>query len=175
MPRFALPRARPATRRAFRSIVPVTSSSVPSPTNRMSSIRTKLLLHQHANRLRVAQRIVEGADLQLVEHHVDDEPLGVRELADDAQRAAADRRRKRREALLERARVGIERRIGEAQRDVGILRLGQIDAAGARHGEARRSRLDLDRHAVAAHVERGPSLRRRPRRRRTGRGFAPRN
>ena len=73
----------------------------------------------------------------------------VGELADDADGTAHDRGRIGGEARLEGANVGIERTVGDANRQFGVHPGRQGDAAGRRHRQARRRHLHLQRHQVA--------------------------
>ena len=94
--------------------------------------------------------VVEQLQIELLDAAVDDEVIDVGELADDADRAAGDRVRERREPRLEETQVRIERRVGEPERQLGVHLVGQRDAAGAGHDEAGRRGLELDRQQLAA-------------------------
>ena len=95
--------------------------------------------------------------------------VDVGELADDAHAAARDRGRVGREPRLEGADVGIERRVGDAERQLGVHLGRQRDAAGRRHRQARRRRLELQRHQVAGDADLADAPARCLRRRRRGR------
>ena len=86
-----------------------------------------MAIERHPNRHRVAQAIVEQAQVELVDRRVHDEVIDVRELADHAKVAAGDGGRIRRELRIEGTQIRVERRIGHRQRHVGVHRLVQRD------------------------------------------------
>ena len=110
-----------------------------------------LVLDAQPDRRLIAQAVVEQPQVHLLDVGVDAQRIRVVELADDANRAAGDRRRERRERRLQDAQVRIERRVGDAERQLRVHFVVQLDAAGARHREARRRRFELVGHQQAAH------------------------
>ena len=129
------------------------SSCVSSPTSRISVTRTEWRSSAMRIGRRVAQPVVEEADVEPIDGGVDEQVVDVGELADHANAAARDGGRERRQARLERADVRIERRVGDVERQLGVHLGRQRDAAGARDGKARRGRLELERHHVAVDVD----------------------
>ena len=79
-----------------------------------------VLIERQLDRAVVAHAIVEELEVELLDARVDDELIHVGQLADDAHRAADDRGREGREARLEEAHVGIERRLAEPHRQLGV-------------------------------------------------------
>ena len=120
MPRLASPRTRTAMRSSRRLAVPDTSSAVSSPASRTSASRMMLPVEREAKRRRVAQPVVEEPHVEAVDGGVDQQVIDVGQLADDADAAARDRGGVGRQPRLEGADVGVERRVGDAERDVGV-------------------------------------------------------
>ena len=84
---------------------------------------------------------------------VDDELVGVGQLADDAHGAADDRGRIGRQARLEEADVRIERRLAEADRQFGVHLVGERNPARAGDDEPGRRHFEIERQEIAAQVE----------------------
>ncbi len=108
----------------------------------------RVATQREAERRRVSQAIVEQPHVQRLDGGVDDQPIHVSQRTHDANRAAGDGGRERRQPRLERAHVGIQRGVGDAERDVGVPARRQLDASGAGHGKSRRRGLELQRHHV---------------------------
>ena len=102
-------------------------------------------IERQADRRRVAQPVVEQPQVEPIDRRLDQQLVDVGELADDANVAAGDGGGVRRQLRIERADVRIERRVGDAERQLRVHRRRQRDAAGARDREARRRRLELQR------------------------------
>ena len=113
MPRFASPVACSAIWRSASPTVPLTSSRVSSPTSRICSTCTTCWSSEQADRAVVPQRVVEQPHVDAVDGAVDQQVIDVAQLADDADAAAGDGGRERRQPRLEGAHVRVERGVGE--------------------------------------------------------------
>ena len=123
---------------------------MPSPASAEPADLEDVLIERQLDRAVVAHAIVEQLQVELLDVRVDDELIQVGQLADDAHRAADDRGRERRQPRLEEADVGIERRLAEAHRQLGVHLGGERDAARAGDDEARRRRFEIERQQLAA-------------------------
>src|SRR5256885_12683048 len=85
---------------------------------------------------------------------VDDEMIRIRELADDADGAGDHGGRERRQLRHEQPHVRIERRVVEAERQLGLGLRRQRDVAGAGERQARRRGVDLSARIRAPQRER---------------------
>ena len=112
-----------------------------------------VLVERQLDRAVVAHAIVEQLEVELLDFRVDDELVGVGQLADDAHGAADDRGRIGREARLEEADVRIERRLAEADRQFGVHLVGERNPARAGDDEPGRRHFEIERQEIAAQVE----------------------
>ena len=109
-----------------------------------------VLVQREIDRALVLQSVVEQLQVEALDVRFDDEVIDVRELADDADGAAGDGVRERREARLEEADVRVERRVGEPHRQLRVHLRRQRDAARAGDHETGRGRFHLQRQQLAA-------------------------
>ena len=119
------------------------------------------------DRTLIAQPVVDQPEIELFDRCRDPQGVAVVELADDADRSAGHGRRVRRQVGLEHPHVRIERRVADAERQLGVALLVERNAAGARDGQPRRCRFELVGEELVAHRQASGDLRRRLRRRRT--------
>ncbi len=112
-----------------------------------------VLIERQLDRSVVVDPVVEELEIELLDPGLDDELIGVGELADDAHGAADDGRRVRREPRLEEAHVGIERRLAEPDRHLRVHLVCQRDTARAGDDETGRRRFEIEREQIAAQVQ----------------------
>jgi hypothetical protein len=108
-----------------------------------------MAVERQAKRRRVANLVIEEAQVELVDGGIHQQAIDVCQLAHDADSSAGDRCRERRQSRLERTDVRIERGIADVEGHFRVHLRRQRDAAGPRDGEARGRRLHLEREQIA--------------------------
>ena len=116
------------------------------------------LIEREVNRRGVLQRVVEHPNVERVHGDVDDQVIDVRELADDADRAARDGGVERRQTRLVQAHVRIERAVVELERHLRVRLRRQRDPSGAVHRKARRHGSHVAAQLLAAQRQRAGDL-----------------
>ena len=112
-----------------------------------------LIVQEEANRAIVPQRVVEQSQVDPVDGSVDQQMLHPAQVPDDADAAADNGRRERREPRFEGAHVRVERRVGETKGQLCVGSRGQGNAAGGRYREPGRGSLQLHRDHRVAHAQ----------------------
>ena len=101
----------------------------------------------------VLHAIVEQFEVELLDIGDDRELVLIGELADDAHRAADDCGRERRQAWHEEPDVGVERRLAEPHRQLGVHLGCERHPSKHFHVETRRAHLEVERQQVPEQIQ----------------------
>ena len=151
MPRFASPVASTATVPSCSCTLPPICSRVPSPATRRRPISSTCWFSASSIGPSLASGVVEQLQVELLDPRADH--------AGDRHRRARRRRGRCRSATAvvngdsrgsKKRRYGIERRVLEPHRHLGVHPVGQREPAGAGDGQTRRGGFELGGQQLAA-------------------------